>query len=193
MLQLLVAAVLVQDYYPVAEGYSWTYEAVSGEKKKEAVKKVVGKEKVGETECFVVEDSGMGGDFRKLYVSAGKDGVTVHKMRREISQSWNLLKFPMKKDEKWATQLSSPEKKDTKADLEFTVEDEEEVVVPAGTYKARRLRMLGKEDGKSEKTIELVMWFAPDVGEVKRTVKLKRGDEVKEEGVVSLLKFDKGK
>lgn len=192
MLTLLVAAVLAQDYYPVAEGYTWTYEATSGDKKKETVKKIAGKEKVGEVDCFLVEDSGMGGDFKKLYVSADKDGVTVHRMRREIARSWSWLKYPLQKDARWGSELAAPDKKE-KAILEFAVEDEEEVVVPAGTYKARRVRMIGKEEGTQEKGIDLAMWYAPDIGEVKRTVTLTRGADKKEEMAFVLLRFDKGK
>jgi hypothetical protein len=113
-------------------------------------------------------------------------------MRRELARSWSWLKFPLQKGATWGGELSSRDT-ERKAVLEFTAEDEEEVVVPAGTYKARRVRMIGREDGKDEKGIELTMWLAPDVGEVKRTVKLFRGADVKEEATLSLLRFDQGK
>ena len=190
MLQILIAAALVQDYFPIDEGYSWTYEATAGEKKVEIVKSVTGKEKVGDADCFIVEDRGMGGDFRKLYLQKDKDGLQVLKMRREITKPFPWLKFPFEKGVRWVHQLASPESKD-KASLEFVVEDEEEIVVPAGTYKARRVRMFGAEDGK-DKQIDVTMWYAPNVGEVKRLTKRIRGDKV-EEGTMKLLKFTKGK
>lgn len=189
MLLLLAAAVLAQDYYPLEEGYSWTYKATVREKERETVKKVTGKEKVGEHDCFVVEDDGMGGDFQKLYLSRTKEGLTVRNMRRKIEQTYPWLKFPFDKGARWTTLLSSPETRD-KAAIEFVVGDEEEVEVPAGKFKARRVLMTGSEEGK-DKRVEVSMWYAPDVGEVQRTVKLVRGEKV-EEMSYKLLKFEKG-
>ena len=191
MLGLLVTAVLAQDYYPLGEGYSWTYQMASGDVKQETVKKVAGKEKVGGVDCFVVEDSGMGGDFKKLMVSVDKEGVTVHKMRREISRSFPWLKFPLQKNTRWGAELKGAGKI-RKLALDFVVEDEEEVVVPAGTYKALRVRVVCYEELAPDCSTELTLWYAPDVGEVKREVKHIRG-EATQELTYSLLRFDKGK
>ena len=191
MLQLVFAVALFQDYFPLEEGHSWVYESTAGEKKKEVVKTVSGKEKVGDADCFVVEDRGMGGDFRKLFLQKTKDGVQVRRMRAEITEPFAWLKFPFEKGVRWVTTLSSPEKND-KADLEFVIEDEEEVVVPAGTYKARKVRMHGSEKG-GDKRIELSMWYAADVGEVKRVIKLVRGADKVDETTLLLVKFNKGK
>jgi hypothetical protein len=190
MLQLLLAAATLQDYYPLGEGYSWQYEATIREEKSEVWKNVTGKEKVGGEECFVVEDRGMGGDFRKLSVSKGKNGVHVLGMRREVAQPFPWLKFPLEKGARWLHTLEAQEGA-PKRTLEFTVEGEEEISVPAGDFKAQRVRLSITEDG-TDKRFEYRMWYAPDVGEVKRVMKRFRGDKV-DVGTLLLMKFQKGK
>jgi hypothetical protein len=191
MIALLCTLALAQDYYPLGEGYTWTYDAKRGEKTEEVVKRISKKEKVGDLECFVVEDRGMGGHFRTLYLRPEKDGLWVQKMRKDIEKPWPLLKFPIKKGDTWVHELHVTDGGDS-ATIEMTVEDEEEVTVPAGKYKAWRVRMKGKEEKENGAEILLTMWFAADVGEVKRTVKMTKGDRV-EEGSAELKKFEKGK
>lgn len=188
MITILLLAAAVQDYYPLGEGYTWTYQAAGNPDLSESVKKVSGREKVGDHDCFVVEDTGMGGDMQKMIMSADKDGLWVRRMRREVKDPWLWLKLPLAKGNTWSSTLASPES-DRTATLDFSAGDEEAVTVPAGSYKARRVTMTGAE----KKTgIEIVMWFAPDVGEVKRTVKVTKKDKV-EELSYQLVKFEKGK
>jgi len=188
MLQLLVAAALVQDYFPLDEGYSWVYESTAGDKKMEVVKTVTGKEKVGDIECFVVEDKSWGGDFRKLYLQKHKDGIQVLRMRREVTKPFAWLKLPFEKGVRWTHDLASPKSRD-RASLDFGVEDEENVVVPAGTYKARRVRMaVDSNEGK----FEFTMWYAPDVGEVRRVTRIVLGEKV-DETTLALVKFGKAR
>lgn len=194
MLHLIVAVALAQDYYPLGEGYTWTYEITKGGEKKEFVKKVSGKEKVGDRECFVVEDQGMGGEFKMLYLAVEKDAVWVHRMRSEIEKPFQWLKLPLKKGDTWSDVLTKRggEGSNDTATMEFVTEDEEEVTVTAGKYKTWRVKMIGKEGDDKDKGVEVAMWFAADVGEIKRIVKLTSGDKV-EEATAQLVKFDKGK
>ena len=190
MIQLLVVAALVQDYYPLGEGYSWQYEGLIRGEKTEVWKNVTGKVKIGSTDCFVVEDRGMGGDFRKLCVEKSKNGIHVHEMRREIEQPFPWLKFPLEKGTRWLHALQ-PKEGGAKNTLDFLVEGEEEIVVPAGTFKARRVRLSASEDG-SDRRYETTMWYAPDVGEVQRAMKRFRGDKA-DEGTLKLVAFIKAK
>lgn len=187
MMTLLLLAAL-QDYYPLAEGHTWTYQVTGNPDATETVKKVSGKEKVGELDCFVVEDSGMGGDMQKMILSADKDGLWVRRMRRELKDPWMWLKLPLAKGNVWKSTLASAET-DRTATLEFVAGDEEEIKVPAGSYKTRRVTMTGSE---RKSTIELIMWLAPDVGEVKRRVTITKKEEPREV-TYELLKFEKGK
>jgi hypothetical protein len=188
MLQLLLAATLVQDYFPLGEGHSWRYETTSGGSRKEVVKTVTGKEKIEDADCFIVEDQGWGGDFQKLCLQRSKDGIQVLRMRREMTKPFPWLKFPLEKGVRWVHDLAYPRSRD-RASLEFTVEEEEEVVVPAGTYKARRVRLFADSN---EGKLEVTMWYAADVGEVKRAHKVVLGERSIESTTV-LLKFSKGK
>jgi len=188
MMTLMIAAALAQDYYPLGEGYTWTFQVTGNPDSTESVKKVSGKEKVGDYDCFVVEDTGMGGDMQKMILSADKDGLWVRRMRREVKDPWLWLMLPLSTKNKWSSTLASPDS-DRTATLAFSVGDEEEVKVPAGTYKARRVIMTGSE---KRSTIELVMWLAPDVGEVKRSVTITKKDQP-QEVTFQLLKFEKGK
>jgi len=188
MIQILVAAALVQDYFPLEEGYSWHYETTSAGTKKEVVKTVTGKEKIGDVDCFILEDQGMGGDLRKMVLRKDKDGIQVLRMRREMTKSFPWLKLPFEKGVRWEHDLAYPKSRD-RARLEFVVEDEEEVVVPAGTYQARRVRMtVDSNEGK----FELTMWYAAGVGEVKRVFRIFAGERTLE-STSALLKFSKGK
>lgn len=189
MMTLMLAAALAQDYFPLAEGHTWTYQVTGRGNTEETVKKVSGKEKVGDRDCFVIEDSGFAGDMQKMIMAADKEGVWVRRMRRELKDPWLWLKLPLAKGNTWSSTIASPNS-DRVATLEFAAGDEEEIKVPAGTYKARRVTMKGSEKKAS---IEVVMWFAPDVGEVRRSLKIIDGGKVEDESTYQLLKFEKGK
>jgi hypothetical protein len=112
-------------------------------------------------------------------------------MRKDIEKPWPLLKYPIKKADTWVHDLNVTGGGDS-ATIEMTVEDEEEVAVPAGKYKAWRVSMKCKEKKEKGVDVLLTMWFAPDVGEVKRTVRITRDGET-EEGSLELMKFEKAK
>ena len=58
MLLLWMVVLGVQDSFPLAEGHTWTYEVEGEDGLPDAVKRVSGREKVGDVECFVLEDKG---------------------------------------------------------------------------------------------------------------------------------------
>src|SRR5262245_43330008 len=67
-----------EEYYPLKEGNSWTFQGEVNGKELNLTTKVKGKEKVGEVECFIIETSG-GDNTEVEYVAVGAKGLTRHK------------------------------------------------------------------------------------------------------------------
>jgi hypothetical protein len=137
---ILALLLLTQDpYYPLAEGHTWTYVDADG---KEHVRKVASYD-AGKKE-YRIEDTLM------------KEGFTLDAegLRHRGRALW--IKLPPKKGESW---------EDAKEKVKGAVEDEEDVEVPAGKFKAWRVQV-------TTPAFALTLWLAKDVGEVKRVVKL---------------------
>jgi hypothetical protein len=99
------------------------------------------------------------------------------------------IRLPLRKGATWASEFRAAEGED-RAVFEFTVAGEETVETPAGAFQALRLDGKGEEDGK-DGLVSISSWLAPDVGEVKRTVRLaqKGGKEVSR--TLELVRFDR--
>lgn len=165
-------------YYPLGKGYTWTYVARTGGEVIQVTKAITGTERVGGVECFVIEDPAYGGYMRTMYMAPGEAGILVRRMRRALSKPFIWLKLPMRSGDAWEAALESPEIEET-AVLKFRVGDEEEVEVPAGKFRARKVHLAGTDENGTG--IEVTMWLAPGVGEVRRSMKLlKRGKIIRE-------------
>src|SRR5262245_23708899 len=90
-----------EDYFPLREGMSWTYETDAG---REFVKRVLGTERVGECACTLLQL----GDTEKHWVSVGSDGVRVHRSKGvTFEKPMVLFKFPLKAGDRWDGEAKS--------------------------------------------------------------------------------------
>lgn len=190
MLLLWIALLGTQDCFPLADGHTWTYGVEGVDGLPDVVKRVSGREKVGDVECFVLEDKGYPGDLQKMFLRVLPGELRVERLRRELETPFSWLKLPLEKGKRWSAALRRPGGDDG-AELEFTVAGVEEVKVPAGTYPATRVDVVGSEDKKSA-LLELSFWLAPDVGEVRRTLKLTQRGKVELERRYVLKRFEPG-
>lgn len=190
MLLLWMALLGAQDSFPLADGHTWTYEVEGEVDQPDVVKRVSGREKIGDVECFVLEDKGYPGDLQKMFLRSLPGELRVEKLRREMESPFSWLKLPLEKGKQWSATLRRPGGDDG-AELKFTVAGAEEVKVPAGTYQATRVDVVGSEDKKSAR-LELSFWLAPDIGEVRRTFKLTQRGKVELDRRLVLKRFEPG-
>jgi hypothetical protein len=162
-----------RPYYPLQVGTTWHYKA--GDSK--FTIRVAKHEKVGDTLCALLEVERDGKVIASEHLAVAIDGVYRHdqiKVGKDGKPSTQtlkppllVLKLPPKKGEKWQV--------DSKADGEicrgtFQIADEEEVKVPAGTYKAVRVACPDLEVG-GLKSI-LTTYYASGVGMVKQVIQV---------------------
>lgn len=134
-------------YFPTAVGAKWVYEDTDGETEEVEVYEV---EKDGDNVVVGRRRVGETVPYTKMIVSA--DGLR-QPPDREGEKGW-VLKSKLKAGESWEVPGGGKR----------TVSGPEEVKVPAGKYQA--LKVVWEDDGRT-----LTSWYAPGVGEVKRTVK----------------------
>jgi hypothetical protein len=173
--RLLVALTAVtQDYFPLKEGMQWTYAMGDGT---DSIKKVASKQTVDGKDCLVVRGLGAWGVFRDepATLLASKDGVRIVRMAEFKDLLW--LKNPLQAGDKWSSGF-----------LQNEVLGEEEVQVPAGAYKALKVRArFGDDEGTSG---EWITWYAAGVGEVKSTVTVTQGKKAPQTFTRVLKKFE---
>jgi hypothetical protein len=203
LLVLAAAEMAAQDklreasYYPLNVGTTWHYR--SGESK--FTIRVVRHEKVGETLCAVLETKRDGKVVGSEHLAVTGDGVYRHTLTVQRSQAdpndktktvkvpvqqtlkppMLVLKLPPKVGESW--------KVDSKADGKtfrggFQV-GEQEITVPAGTYKTIRIASQDLEVNALKPRI--TTFFAANVGMVKQIIEV--GDAKIE---IELEKFEPG-
>ncbi len=166
------------QYYPLEKGNMWVYgvKAGSNTNLNKYFIIVSGKENVNGTECFVCE----GGIYKKSedkrkiaqweYYTISDEGLFAVKRayrNKTLFTNFNppepMLKFPLEKGKKWEWQGQIF--KNTSGKFSFEVIGEEEVITPAGTFKAIRVDMKGTaSDGSS---VESSKWYVEGVGVVK--------------------------
>ncbi len=181
MMLLPLFWILSTEYFPLSEGHAWSYKQTVTLKGKTTDKTahvfVVGRSTVGKNEGFVVQGWG-GADRAVLQVS--EEGVRVLQMESNDQESLYFLKFPLKVGATWEGKLKAGEQ--IKA-MNFEVAGEEEITVPAGKFKAFRVKLTSKESPDHVGEI----WYARDFGEVRSKYTMPDGEVVSE-----LEKFEKG-
>ena len=155
-----------ENYFPAKAGMEWYYEGTGPGGTKDPVKKIVDVEMVRSTDCFVLEDGGFRGILGKWYFDATSAGVKAFRFLPESENSIDWLKFPLKKGETWEAEMKIPAQEPLR--INASVEAEEEIQVPAGTFKAFRVSWAAVQ-GKA--ATEVTSWFAAGQGEVARKVK----------------------
>lgn len=169
-------------YFPLAKGTTWQYKLRDGSK---FTMKVVDHDKVGSVPCAKIELITEGGkkepDTELISVKA--DGVFRYSFRNAVADKpVQILKLPPKAGETW--------KIDSKAlgdSLQGTykVGKEEDITVPAGTYKAFPV-VTDDLDVAGIKVAE-TRYYAKDVGMIKQEIKI--GGQTT---IAELVKFEPG-
>lgn len=177
-----------EDYYPLATGHKWVYEAQVNGRAAEVTKQVTRMEAVGDRQAYVVRHEGLPGMMKTLHLHQAADGVQAVKMRVELREPIPWVKYPLRPGATWTGRLITADGQDG-GTLTFTVEASEEVTVPAGTFKAVPIRMVGETAGPA---LESRVWLAPNLGEVKRTVRLSQEGKAISESTLSLKQFQPG-
>ena len=171
-------------YYPLAVGTSWEYKA--GDSK--YTLRVTKHEKVGDTPCARVEMIVKEKDKDKAvsfeHVAVAKDGVSRYSFEgKEAKPPVLFLKLPPKKDETWKvdSKVGGESVKGT-----FKNTGEEDVKVPAGSYKAV---VVASQDLEANGVkMSVTYYFAEKVGMVKQVVEVS-GQKI----IIELEKYDPGK
>lgn len=93
--------VLHPGYFPIGVGYRWVYSAEESHVGNDVVFEVVGTEKIGAAECFVVLRSI--GDHRiKFYVEVDDRGVLVHQVGEDrYRPAYRQFAFDTKQGDRW--------------------------------------------------------------------------------------------
>jgi hypothetical protein len=183
-------------YYPLGKGYKWTYSTDYSDDT-ELIHEVTGSEKVGETECFIVEHKTVGPTLgtrliRKEWLAADAEGVLIHKIQRgrselEVVKPFFKVKNAMRKDDEWKGEAKATENPPLHS---FRVEEESDVEVPAGKYKAWKVHI--KIESGSRHSAEGTEWYVKNIGLVKSEITIRAAGE--DFTLVSeLKKFEGGK
>jgi hypothetical protein len=187
----IVAGVLAQAaaeagdaWFPLAEGNKWVYRNDYDEET-EMIHEVTGAEAVGEARCLILEyrthleAQKRTRVLRKEWLEVTTDGVRVHKVVRGLStypveEPFFKLKRELRSGDVWGGGTRGSEYAPR---YRTQVEGEEEVEVPAGTYKAVRVRV-SVESGERH-AAEGHEWYARGVGLVRSRMTIRaRGEEV---------------
>jgi len=126
-------------YYPLAKGNKWVYSTDFAEDA-ELIHEVIGTEKVGDVDCFVVEHKTVVPSLgprmmRKEWLAPDGDGVMMRKVSRgksemEVVAPFFKIKHVLRKDDEWKGQAKAEENPPV---YDFRVEGEEDVEVPRGS------------------------------------------------------------
>lgn len=184
------------SYYPLAKGSKWTYTTDYADDTV-LVHEVTGTEKVGDVECYVVEHKTVGPTLgtrlmRKEWLAPGPDGVMIHKLQRgrselDVVKPFYKVKNVMRKDDEWKGQAKAEE---NPPQHEIRVEEEVDVEVPAGKFKAWKVHL--KIESGTRHSAEGTEWYAANVGLVKSEITIKAAGE-DFTLVAELKKFEPGK
>jgi len=183
-------------FYPLAKGNKWVYSTDYGDDT-DLVHEVTGTEKVGDVECSVVEHKTVSTTLgtrmlRKEWLAADGEGTMIHRVQRgrsqmEVAKPFYKVKNAMKKDEEWKGEAKAEE---NPPQYTIRVEEEADVEVPAGKYKAWKVHL--KIESGTRHAAEGTEWYVKNVGVVKSEITIRAGGE--DFTLVSeLKKFEPGK
>jgi uncharacterized protein DUF3108 len=171
-----------ESYLPLGKGHKWTYKTDYDEDTL-IVHEVTASEKVGETACLVVEHRSENAKesrirtLRTEWLALSDDGVKIHKIVRgrtemAVEKPFFKLKSDLKKDDEWEGEAKASE---NSAKHTYRVDQEEQVEVPAGKFKA--IKVAFKIESGARHAAEGFEWYAKGVGMVKAEITIKVGGE----------------
>ena len=173
-------------FLQLKEGATWTY--VSGTT--EGKVRVVGREKIGEVETYVLQTTIGSSSSEKEYLVSDDKGIRMLRQstddrKTDYIDPFVRLKLPPAKGDTW--EWKGELGKD-KASVTFMNDGEEEITVPAGKYKAWKVSAVMEIGGVKHSGAN---WFAPGVGIIRQTSKFESGGK-KHESTIELKKFEPG-
>jgi hypothetical protein len=184
MMILVFATALLEgdSYFPLGKGHKWVYKTDYDEDTL-IIHEVTASEKVGDVECLVVETRAVNEKedrnrlLRKEWLGASDEGVRIHRILRgrtemDVETPFFKLKRDLRKDDEWEGEAKAAE---NPAKHHYRVEQEEEVEVPAGKFKA--VKIMVKIESGSRHVAEGFEWYAKNVGLVKSEMTIKFGGE----------------
>ncbi len=160
----------VLEYFPLKPGSKWVYRDVTtGPRGKDVEQdnlyEITGVEEYHGKECIILNRL-----MHKMPMFASKDLYVVEgdkiftygarDIREGTKEPSLMLKFPFKAGEKWETNENSVRRI-------HTMVGEEEVKVPAGTFKAWKMENKYVIDKGVKQTSNVTVWYARGVGVVK--------------------------
>jgi hypothetical protein len=183
-------------YYPLAKGHKWVYSTDYSDDT-ELVHEVTATEKVGDIECFIVEHKTVSPALgtrmmRKEWLAADADGILIHKLQRgrsemDVAKPFYKVKNVMRKDDEWKGDVKASE---NPPQYTIRVEEEADVEVPAGKYKAWKIHV--KIESGTRHGAEGTEWYVKNVGLVKSEITIRAAGE-DFNMVTELKKFETGK
>ncbi len=166
--------------YPLKIGNTWTYKVSGGS----IQVKVEKKERFAEKDCYKLETSAQGKVSATEHVVVEADGVYrtgVNGLKPDAPIKF--LALPATKGAKWNVN-TKVQAQEVSGDFQIT---EQDVTVPAGTYKGATV-VEGPNFKIAGMDTAIKMWFAKEVGLVKLEFKLGGQD-----ATLELEKFEPGK
>lgn len=159
---------------PLALGREWVYRDSAGE----TTIRVAGRELFAGLDCYRLDWVGVI-PYQSEYWQVRGDGIYVVGRRvmdrlTRFATPYLLLRHAPVPGESWEAAVSSDSLMDT---FRYSVGAEEEVVTPAGSFRALPVSVRGK-------TLEYRRWYAPGVGMVKETTALPDGSPLDEKLLV---------
>jgi hypothetical protein len=174
------------NYYPLEEGNAWYYKLTIEGKEEKITAKITRAEFFNGKFAMRLEVPSLGITEHLLQTGHG-----VYRFRYNdvaISPPFQLLPYPAKVGAKWKGEFSAVTGKTRfppKSTFEGEIQSEEDVVVPAGKYKALKVAITITSNAQESAS---TFWFAKDVGIVKQSVRI--GKTV---GTSELEKFEQKK
>lgn len=192
ILALLLAAISLQEPQPapfltLKIGTVWTYATGSGEGKV----RVTGREEINKVETFILESDISGSKTEKEFIAVDATGIRMYRQAsgdRAVDFATPIvrLKLPPAKGDTWEWKGDIGKEK---ASVVYTNDGEEEITVPAGTYKAWKISA-SIEIGSVKHTG--ANWFATGVGVIRQKTTFESGGK-KHDSVIELKSFEPGK
>jgi hypothetical protein len=154
-----------EDYHPIAVGTVWQYKTENGT----FTKKVVSHERIDGVNCARIEFSFAGQPACFEHIGVKSDGIYRYSYNGVRSDKpVCLLKLPPKKGDTWPVEVKA-----SGETLKGTFKvDEEEIKVPAGTYKTFASALKQDSEKSATPAVGCTYYFAAGVGIVKQEIKV---------------------
>lgn len=167
------------DLFPMSIGSRWTYRIAGQDDRLVIV--AAGTEKIGDIRCVRLEGRLQNRVIATEHVAKLKEGVfRLRNDGSDLEPPLMICKFPAVNGDTWRAEYKMNDKK---AAIDYEC-DREDIVVPAGKYKAVVIRSEVAEGGGKLKS---TVWYAPRVGMVKQVI-----EDGENKIMLSLERFDRG-